>query len=66
MNMDASKCDALKNVNTEVMEQIFAWMKGFAPSLRYMNKAQYNFLILDLLDRHNMEILVRKEKANSS
>ena len=58
-NMDPSKSDNLKNVNTEVCEQIFAWFKGYAPQLRYMNKPQYNFIILDLLDRHNRELLLK-------
>ena len=56
-NMDPAKSKFLDGVNTEVMEQTFAWVKGFAPSLRYMKKAHYMFFILDMLDRHNDEIL---------
>ena len=57
MNMDPSNCTYLDGVNTEIMEQVFAWLKGYAPSLRYMKRAQYRFIILDLLDRHNEEII---------
>ena len=47
----------LKNVNTEVMEQTFAWLKGFAPSLKYMSRDHYLFVLLDVLDRHNNELI---------
>ena len=59
-NMDPYKCDALKEVNTEVMEQTFSWLKGYAPSLKYMRSSTFNFLILDLIDRHNIDIISRK------
>ena len=49
----------LKNVNTEVMEQTFAWLKGFAPSLKYMNRVNYLFVLIDMIDRHNMELMAR-------
>ena len=42
-NMDPSTSNHLKNVNTEVMEQIFSWLKGYAPSLRYMKRFNYKF-----------------------
>ena len=61
-NMDPSKCPLLKGVNSEVMEQLFSWLKGYAPSFRYMNRAPFNFLMLDLLDRHNMDILAKSVK----
>ena len=46
----------LNNVNTEVMEQIFSWIKGFVPALRYMKGCNYNFFMLDMIDRHNMAL----------
>ena len=55
-NMNPDNSDHLKNVNTEVMEQTFAWLKGYAPALRYMKRVNYLFLLLDMIDRHNMEI----------
>ena len=55
-NMNPDKSDHAKGVNSEVMEQIFAWVKGFAGSLRYMNSHNYNFFMLDMIDRHNMEL----------
>ena len=54
MNPDSSK--NLKNVNTEAMEQAFAWLKGYAPSLRYMKRVNFVFVILDMIDRRNMNI----------
>ena len=39
------------------MEQFFAWLKGFAGSLKYMRRSTFNFLLLDLIDRHNEEII---------
>ena len=56
-NMDPYKCDQLLGVNTEKMEQFFAWLKGFAGSLKYMKRSTFNFLLLDLIDRHNEEII---------
>ena len=56
-NMDPYKCDQLLGVNTEKMEQFFAWLKGFAGSLKYMKRCTFNFLLLDLIDRHNDEII---------
>ena len=55
-NMDPSKSLFLKNVNTEIMEQIFAWVKGYASSLRYMNSYNLKFFMLDIVDRHNREL----------
>ena len=55
-NMDPSTCPLLDDVNTEIMEQIFAWVKGFTSSLRYMNGINFKFFLLDMLDRHNQEI----------
>ena len=55
-NMDPSKSIFLKDVNTEVMEQIFAWIKGYVPSLRYMNSFNFRFFLLDMIDRQNMEL----------
>ena len=46
----------LKDVNTEAMEQVFSWLKGYAPSLRYMKRVNYLFVIVDMIDRHNMEM----------
>ena len=57
MNPDSSK--ELKNVNTEAMEQVFAWLKGYAPSLRYMKRVNFVFVILDMIDRRNMIIAGR-------
>ena len=56
-NMDPYKCDELKGVNTEIMEQTFSWLKRYAPSLKYMKSSTFNFLILDLIDRHNIDIV---------
>ena len=36
-HMNPAHCQILDRVNTSVMEQIFAWIKGYVPSLRYMN-----------------------------
>ena len=38
LHMNPNDSAHLKNVNTEVMEQTFAWLKGFAPSLKYMSR----------------------------
>ncbi len=54
-NMNPDDSVLLKNVNTEIMEQVFAWLKGYAPSLRYMKRVNYLFLLIDMIDRHNME-----------
>ena len=54
-NMDPAKSPFMKNVNSEVMEQIFAWVKGFVPALRYMNSFNFNFFMLDMIDRFNIE-----------
>ena len=62
-NMDPSKCELLKDVNTEIMEQTFAWTKGYASSLKYMKRATFNFMILDLIDRHNSEITQSKQDS---
>lgn len=56
-NMDPDKSIHLKGVNTEVMEQAFAWLKGYAPSLRYMNRVTYLFILIDLIDRRNLTLL---------
>ena len=56
-NMDPMKSIFLKHVNTEVMEQIFSWVKGFVTSLRYMSGINFKFFLLDMLDRHNDEIM---------
>ena len=56
-NMDPSKSSFLEHVNAEVMEQIFAWVKGYVSSLRYMNSFDFRFFLLDMIDRHNMELL---------
>ena len=55
-NMDPSKSEHTKGVNSEIMEQIFAWVKGFVSSLRYMNSQNFKFFMLDMIDRHNMEL----------
>ena len=54
-NMNPADSVYLKDVNTEIMEQTFAWLKGFAPSLRYMKRVNYLFVLIDMIDRHNME-----------
>ena len=56
-NMDPEKSVHLKGVNTVVMEQAFAWLKGYAPSLRYMNRVTYLFVLIDLIDRRNMALI---------
>ena len=61
-NMDPYKCDELKGVNTEIMEQTFSWLKHYAPSLKYMKSSTFNFLILDLIDRHNIDIINSKNR----
>ena len=55
-NMNPKTCSKLNGVNTEIMEQTFSWLKKFSSSLKYMNKFTFNFMILDIVDRHNMEI----------
>ena len=55
-NMNPADSVYLKDVNTEIMEQTFAWLKGFAPSLRYMKRVNYLFVLIDMIDRHNMEL----------
>ncbi len=55
-HMDPATSKYLKNVNTEIMEQVFSWMKGFVPALRYMKSYNYNFFMLDMIDRHNMAL----------
>ena len=52
-NMNPNDSQFLKDVNTEVMEQIFSWFKGFSSSLKYMKSCRFNFFILDMIDRHN-------------
>lgn len=56
-NVNPADSKILNGVNTEVMAQLFAWIKGYAPLLRYMKKATFKFSILDLLDRHNVQFL---------
>ena len=56
-NMDPNKSSLLRDVNTEKMEQVFAWVKGYAGSLKYMKRSTFNFMILDLIDRHNDELM---------
>ena len=55
-NMNSGESVHLKNVNTEVMEQIFL-VKGFFPSLKYMNRLTYLFGLADMIDRHNIDII---------
>ena len=54
--MDPAKCSLLEGVNTSVMEQLFAWVKGYTSSLRYMSGIHFKFQLLDVFDRHNREL----------
>ena len=53
-HMNPATSKYLKNVNTEIVEQLNAWVKGFVPALRYMKSCNFNFFILDMIDRHNI------------
>ena len=56
LNMNPDDCPDLDDVNTMVMEQTFSWIKGFSSSLKYMKRANFKFMLLDVIDRHNEEI----------
>lgn len=45
--------EELKDVNTEVCEQLFSWLSRFAPMSKHMNQWRFLFLILYLIDQHN-------------
>ena len=55
-HMNPATSKYLSKVNTEVMEQIFSWVKGFVLALRYMKSCNYNFFMLDMIERHNMAL----------
>lgn len=49
-------CANLKNINTEVCEQLFSWLSKYASMTKHMNRWRFLFLMLYLVDNHNEEI----------
>mgnify|MGYP000049549522 CR=1 FL=1 len=43
-------------MNTEVCEQLFSWLSKFATITKHMNRWQFLFLMLYLLDNHNQDV----------
>ncbi|KAK2556275.1 hypothetical protein P5673_021909 [Acropora cervicornis] len=46
----------LKDVNTEVCEQLFSWLSKFAPITKHMNRWRFLLLMLYLVDNHNHDV----------
>ncbi|KAK3733841.1 hypothetical protein QZH41_008639, partial [Actinostola sp. cb2023] len=60
-NCNPYNCDALKDVNTEVCEQLFSWLSGFSRITKHMNRWRFIFLMLYILDNHNEDISTENE-----
>lgn len=51
----------VKNVNTSISEQTFAWFRGYASSFNSMNADVQRFYVLSYARRHN--VMLRKDDA---
>lgn len=46
----------IKDVNTEVCEQLFSWLSRFSYITKHMNRWRLLFLMLYLIDNHNEDV----------
>ena len=44
-----------QDVNTEACEQLFSWLSKFAIMTKQMNRWRFLFIMLYVLDQHNMD-----------
>jgi len=55
-NCNPYSSDDLQEVNTEVCEQLFAWLSRFPHMTKHMNRWRFLFIILYVLDNHNENV----------
>ena len=60
-NCDPDKTPELEGVNTEVCEQTFSWLNGYAKILRHANRQRFNFILDQVIDFHN-NVKLKKNK----
>ncbi|CAH3152581.1 unnamed protein product [Porites lobata] len=60
-----TKGNNIKDVNTEVCEQLFSWLSRFSHITKHMNRWRFLFLMLYLLDWTIMNMLQTLCKSHS-
>uniref|UniRef100_A0A7M5UMV9 Uncharacterized protein n=1 Tax=Clytia hemisphaerica TaxID=252671 RepID=A0A7M5UMV9_9CNID len=55
-NCNPDNSDSLKDVNTEICEQLFSWFSKYKHMTKHMNRERYTFMVLYLMHLHNERI----------
>lgn len=50
----------MNNINSNICEQVFSWLRNFAPMLNEMRPSRHLFCLLMIAKRHNLAIQTGK------